>query len=302
MQPRPHQSRAIDFAIERLKGESGRCLAQLPTGSGKSLVKALVGKHWHASGRRVVVLTPSNVTVGKLFWELRRVGLKPEIDMGQKKAAPDSEVILGTYATAWHNASKFYDPTALLILDECHHCNEKAESNLSIYRRYNFIFGVSASPWSGSCLKLFEQHFVYPLKESIRDGINCPFEIKGDAPIGADKYQLVFCPTNQNARHFSRQMPASDYVVYDADDKTGRVIKFKEGKISTMMVNRMLTEGFDLPPIKRVWIQRDTDSRIMAYQMLGRALRPYGDAKAVCYVRHPETIKTLSSALSLAGV
>jgi superfamily II DNA or RNA helicase len=299
--PRPHQSKAIDFAIEQLKQQGARCLVQLPTGSGKSLVKAHVAKHWFDKGRRVVVLTPSAVTVGKLFWELRRIGLLPEIDMGSKKAASGSEVVIGTYATAWRDQDKHFDPTALLILDECHHCNEKAKCNTSIYRQYNYVFGVSASPWSDACLKLFKHHHFYPLRQAIKDGINCEFEILDDCAIGANKYQLVYCPTSHTAKQIGRSHPGGDWVLYDADHKNERIVSFREGKISTMFVNRMLTEGFDLPPVKHIWIQRDTRSPVLAYQMLGRALRPYDGQIAKCYVRHPETKTTLQTALAYAG-
>lgn len=302
MVPRPHQSKTIDFAIDRLKGESARCLAQLPTGSGKTLVKAHVALYWHNLGRRVVVLTPSSATVGKLYFEFKRVGLRPDVSLADEKADPRSEVVISTYASAWQDRrSKYYEPTSLLILDECHHCNDRAESNLSIYRQYQFVFGVSASPWSRACLSLFENHFVYSLREAIKAGVNCDFELLPDKAIGSDPYQLVFCPSSATTRELGRQYGDSDWVLYDADDRNGRVIRFKTGKVRTMFANQMLTEGFDLPAIKNVWIQRGTKSPILAYQMLGRSLRPYEGQNAKCYIRHSETRKAIGEALELAG-
>lgn len=302
MVPRPHQSKAIDYALDRLKGPSSRCLAQLPTGSGKSLVKAHVALHWHNMGRRVVVLTPSASTVGKLYFEFKRLGLKPDVSMADERAHPQSSVVISTYATAWHEQrSKYFEPTSLLILDECHHCNDRAQSNLNIYRQYHYVFGVSASPWSKACLSLFEHHYVYSLRDAIKDTVNCDFQILPDAPIGSEPYQLVFCPTSATTRQLGHQFPNGDWVLYDADDKHGRVLRFKQGRIKTMFVKQMLTEGFDLPPIKNVWIQQGTKSAIMAYQMIGRALRPYEGKTARCYIRHSETRKAIAEALSLAG-
>lgn len=301
MDPRPHQSEAIDFATERLRSEGSRCVAQLPTGSGKTLVKAKVAQYWNTLGRKVVILTPSAVTLGKIFWQLRKEGLFPDIEMAEKKASRRSALVISTYATAWRDSDKHLDQGALLILDECHHCNERASSNMSIYRRYNYVFGVSASPWSEECLSLFQHHHYYPLRQAIQDGINCEFEITGDSPIREGNYQLVFCPTSMSTEEFSRLVPNGDWVLYTRNEKLDRIVRFKEGKIGTMFANRMLTEGFDLPPIKKVWILRKTASPILAYQMLGRALRPHHGAKAICHVAHWETKKALRDALQFAG-
>ena len=301
MQARPHQAQAIDFAIESLKAQRARCLVQLPTGSGKSLIKAHLARYWNSLGRKVVILTPSNVTVGSLFWWLRRAGLKPEIEMAEKKAPRDSETILSTYATAWRHPFKHREPGALLILDECHHCNEKATSNLSIYSQFDYVFGVSASPWNATCLRLFERHHYYPLRQSIKDGVNCNFEILEDQPIGTGKHQIVYCMTSTTAKQASRLVPSGDWVFYDTGDRNNKIIEFTKGNISTMFVNKMLTEGFDCPGVKQVWIQRTTRSTIMAYQMLGRALRPHNNQTAKCYVANPKTRRILDEALKLAG-
>src|SRR5690606_9251046 len=129
-----------------------------------------------------------------------------------------------TYATAWHERpTRYLDPLTLLILDECHHCNERANVNASIYRRYTYSFGVSASPWSPACISLFEKHHTYSLKDAIKDGVNCGFELLDDAPIGPDTYQLVFCPTSMKAQQMGRELPKASWVLYDVDDATGRI-------------------------------------------------------------------------------
>jgi superfamily II DNA or RNA helicase len=49
--------------------------------------------------------------------------------------------------------------------------------------------------------------------------------------------------------------------------------KFKEGKIAVVSNIRMLTEGFDVPDVKTVFLTRPTTSSILLTQMIGRALR-----------------------------
>jgi len=49
--------------------------------------------------------------------------------------------------------------------------------------------------------------------------------------------------------------------------------KFKNNEIQVLLNVRMLTEGVDVPDIKTVFITRETNSRILFTQMVGRALR-----------------------------
>lgn len=301
MVPRPHQQEAIEFAEAALGGGPARCIAQLPTGSGKTLVECLVARKWLIKGGKVVILTPSSVTVGKLYIDLKRAGLMPSMEMGTERAKRESRLVVGTYATAWNDFQKHCEPNALLILDEAHHVNNKAQSNMSIYQTYRYIFGLTASPWSKSCLELFEYRHTYSLSDSIKDGINCDFEIVDNIPIDRGKYQLVYCPSNYQAPEIARTLPHSDWVLYDSDNRNERINRFMRGEIGTMVVNRMLMEGFDLPAIKRVWINRVTRSPIAAYQMLGRALRPFNGQKAICSISDRHTRATLRHALTLAG-
>lgn len=58
-----------------------------------------------------------------------------------------------------------------------------------------------------------------------------------------------------------------------ADDNTKAIRAFKEGKLDVLVNVRMLTEGTDVPDVQSVFLTRQTTSRVLMTQMVGRALR-----------------------------
>ena len=298
---RPHQKAAIDFAVSTLGKAPARALAQLPTGSGKSLVKLFVAREWLRRGRRALLLTPSNLTLSKLYADARSLGMQVSVDWNVHRARRDDEFVIATYQTAWNRFDKHISNGTLLILDEAHHINVHAEANQAIYHAFDHVFGVSASPWSSQCESFFPNLHRYSLRQAVADGCNCEFELSPFCEVPEGKFQIVYCPTSQRVRETAQVIPHSDWVLCERDDSLSVLRKFREGKVGTMVVNRKLTEGFDLPAVKRIWITRETISPILAYQMLGRALRPYQGQRAQCFIQHPKTRKTLENALSLAG-
>lgn len=256
---------------------------------------------WLKRGRRVVVLTPSSTTLSKLYNDARKLGMNVSLDWNQHHANRADPFVIGTYQTAWNRCGKHSSAGTLLILDEAHHINIKANANLNIYNSFSHVFGVSASPWSQHCESLFPIQHRYTLTQAIRDGIVCQFEILPFEPIAPGKFQIVYCPSSDDVRFTARVIEHSDWVLCTRDDSTSVLTRFRSGQVGTMVVNRKLTEGFDLPAVKRVWITRESLSPILVYQMLGRALRPFQGQVAKCFIRWPKTRRSLETALSLAG-
>jgi superfamily II DNA or RNA helicase len=58
-----------------------------------------------------------------------------------------------------------------------------------------------------------------------------------------------------------------------ADDNTKAIRAFKSGEIEVLVNVRMLTEGTDVPSIQSVFLTRQTTSKVLLTQMVGRALR-----------------------------
>lgn len=58
-----------------------------------------------------------------------------------------------------------------------------------------------------------------------------------------------------------------------ADENTKVIRAFKEGALDVLINVRMLTEGTDVPSVQTVFLTRQTTSRVLLTQMVGRALR-----------------------------
>ena len=57
------------------------------------------------------------------------------------------------------------------------------------------------------------------------------------------------------------------------DENNAALEKFRKGELDVLVNIRMLTEGTDVPEVKTVFLTRQTTSRILLTQMIGRALR-----------------------------
>ncbi|MGY2896778.1 DEAD/DEAH box helicase family protein [Deinococcus sp. UYEF24] len=69
------------------------------------------------------------------------------------------------------------------------------------------------------------------------------------------------------------------------DENEDVLTKFRNGELDVLVNIRMLTEGTDVPNVKSVFLTRQTTSRILLTQMIGRALRgPRFGGTAEAYV------------------
>lgn len=302
MTPRPHQVDAIKFGLSLLESTKARGLVQMPTGSGKTNVGVILAHEWIKRGGNVTFLEPSEEVIEQVRRAAMMRGLCPVIEKAEKHAGRHAPCVVASYNTMWRRHEKYRKPKSLAILDECHHFNYNAESNLMVAGIFERAIGLSATPWSDGCLDFFEhrQH-TYSLSQAIRDQVNCDFDIASWDEPATGKYQLVYCGSYADVRQMCQRIRPSDYAVYQEADARKNIARFRCGALGTIVVNRMLTEGFDLPQIKRVWVARDTESEIFALQMAGRALRPFRGERATIYVQSDKTLHTLKSALTRAG-
>lgn len=302
MTPRPHQVDAIKFGLSLLESTKARGLVQMPTGSGKTNVGVILAHEWIKNGGNVTFLEPSEEVIEQVRRAAMMRGLCPVIEKAEKHAGKHAPCVVASYNTMWRRYEKHRKPKSLAILDECHHFNYNAESNLMVAGVFERAIGLSATPWSDGCLDFFEhrQH-TYSLSQAIRDQVNCDFDIVPWDEPATGKYQIVYCGSYADVRQMCQRIRPSDYAVYQEADARRNIARFRCGALGTIVVNRMLTEGFDLPQIKRVWVARDTESEIFALQMAGRALRPFRGERATIYVQSDKTLHTLKSALTRAG-
>ena len=301
MKPRTHQAEAIKWVLDRFKANKTHGVVQMPTGSGKSYVALSIAMAWLQMGGCATILAPSEEVIRQLQVLAVLLGLCPVIEKAELHASPFARFVIGSYNTLWRRGERYQKPRSLVIFDECHHVNFNAPVNMRIANLFTHAIGFSATPWSEGCLDFFQERYVYPLSQSIADQVCCNFTVLPWQEPTPGKYQIVYCSDLDEIKQMCRQIAPSDCAVYQAQNPRATIARFRCGSLGTIVVNRMLTEGFDQPQVKRVWIARHTDSAIFALQMLGRTLRPHLGRNAEIYVRSARTCKTLQMAIQQAG-
>lgn len=301
VQLRTYQRSAVAYALDHLAGRK-RSVIQLPTGTGKSLVFVHIAMQILKQRKRVYLVVSTAEAVTQFYRLCLLLGIRAVLDIGKGTAPSRAPFVLTTYATAWRRFRAWAQPDTIVLLDECHHVNYTAPVNLEILRSFPMAIGASATPWSRGCLEFFDgNRHVYRLSDSIAAGHNAPFQIErwqAPQPVGSP---IIYTDNGQDLRQFCASLKASDYAIYQRRNARVIIKRYRHDLLKAIVVRRMLTEGFDNPRCKAVYIARQTQSRIAAMQMSGRALRPHRDQRATIFVVNRDLETLLKSAIRKAG-
>ena len=296
-----HQREAVEVCTSafRRSGRS-RTLVQFPTGTGKTEVAVLVAIAYVTSGpfRRCLIAVSSGSILQQFYKRLcAATSIPVGLDKAEIHASNAAKIIVGSRNSLWGRLAK-YPADTLLIDDECHHSNYDALENLRIVGRFHHVIGLSATPWTEGCLKVFgggAKTFL-SLRSAVSQGLVCPYQIlpwtEPAGPLG-----LVYCKSNRDAELRSAAMAGSTWIGVNSGDVSQRITGWLQGRSSVLFANRMLTEGFDCPRLDRVWIDKSTDSELLIVQCAGRALRARPGKNATIYCASEETAERLSAAL-----
>ncbi len=296
-----HQREAIEVCTQAFqRSKRSRTLVQFPTGTGKTEVAVQVALDYVLSGpfRRCLIAVSSGAILQQFYKRLCAATTLPVgLDKADLHAGSGAKIIVGSRNSLWARLAKFPADT-LLIDDECHHSNYEARENLRIVERFNHVIGLSATPWTEGCLKVFgggAKAFL-SLSAAVRQGLACPYDIlpwiEPTGPLG-----LVYCQSNKEAERRAAALPESTWIGVNSGAVTQRICDWMQGRSQVLFANRMLTEGFDCPRVDRVWIDKSTDSELLLVQCAGRALRVRPGKKAAIYCATPETAEQLRAAL-----
>ena len=297
----PHQQEAIEVCARSFRNRSrSRTLVQFPTGTGKTEVAVRVAVEYVLSGpfRRCLIAVSSEAVLRQFYKRLcASTTLPVGLDQAEVHARTTAKIIVGSRNSLWGRLAK-YSADTLLIDDECHHSNYEARENLRIVQRFQHVVGLSATPWTEGCLKVFgggEKVFL-SLSTAVKQGLVCPFEVRPwtepSGPLG-----LVYCDSNAEAEQRSRSASGSTWIGINSGFVGQHIADWLRGSHPLLFANRMLTEGFDCPRLERVWIDKSTDSLLLLVQCAGRALRALPGKCASVYFGQPETGELLRRAL-----
>ena len=120
--PRPYQQAAHDAVVEHWKKSTAPVLIEASTGSGKSVVVALLAKslHYLSGGKRVLCLQPAAELVAQNSEKYKAIGEQCSIYSASISKSLRHQVIFATEGTFKRVAKRLGHEFAGVILDEAH--------------------------------------------------------------------------------------------------------------------------------------------------------------------------------------
>lgn len=152
IQPRDYQIAAHNAVIDWWKKSIEPCVVEAPTGSGKSVIVAMLAKSLYdlSGGRRVLCLAPSRELVSQNAEKYELLGEKCSIYSASISKSLRHQVIFATEGTFKSVAKRLGHEFAGVILDEAHRIAPTVKKIISDMREGNpnlRVCGLSATPY-----------------------------------------------------------------------------------------------------------------------------------------------------------
>ena len=309
--PRPYQSRIVQTAVDMFTGqhrnrngqvdEVKSVMVESPTGSGKTVMALLTDRCIQAIDTDL-----------HLCWvEMRRNLLSQADRENREKMIGVSNISFvsmfdknpGVILDAKRDGRKI-----LMIVDEAHHDAASSCAHLHNILDPDFVLGLTATPFRTDQMKLCFNKVIKDagIHRLISDGYLSKFDHymleRWTPDTVAKKYlaetdkwgKSVFYFKNLDLCYELQRLLASSgvgsEVVTGESDWEKQLEDFSAGRVNCLINCAKLTEGFDEPSIKTVWV-RDS-GRGCTMQMAGRALRKLAGSPVKIIVqskgtRHP---------------
>ena len=150
--PRPYQQEAHDAVINAWKKSTQPVVVEAATGSGKSVIVALLAKTLHtlSKGKRVLCLAPSGELVTQNFAKYIALGEKASIYSASVSKSLRHQVIFATPGTFKTVAKRMGHEFAGVIVDECHGITPTIKQIIADMRETSptlRVCGLSATPY-----------------------------------------------------------------------------------------------------------------------------------------------------------
>lgn len=162
--PRWYQQEAHDAAIAWVRKCYDPCLLECPTGSGKSIIVAMIAKTIHdMSGKKILCLAPSSELVMQNREKYLLMGEPASVfsaSAGRKETK--NFVVFGSPLTVANNLNKFGSQYAAVIIDEAHGLSPTLLNIINHMRSQNpklRIIGLSATPYRLTTGYIYQHHY-----------------------------------------------------------------------------------------------------------------------------------------------
>jgi len=151
LQPRDYQQAAHDAVIEWWRTTTVPCVVESATGSGKSLIVAMLAETLHGlSGKRVLCLAPSAELVQQNSDKFKPCGVPYSVYSASIAKSLRGQVIFATEGTFKTQAKRLGGEFAGVIVDECHRITPTVKQIIADMREGNpnlRVCGLSATPY-----------------------------------------------------------------------------------------------------------------------------------------------------------
>jgi superfamily II DNA or RNA helicase len=287
VEPRPYQTRIVGKALDMFAGDyrnaagetepaARSVMIESPTGSGKTCMGLLIAKALQlGTGARVGWVAMRRNLLEQVCCENERhqIGVDLQtISMFDK--APPTDI-------------------DLLVIDEAQHDAASSCAHLHNVIRPKWILGLTATPYRTDCVKLCFDKVIRDagIHQLIQDGYLSQFEHYTVPKWGASQLADFYCgePSRWGKSIFFfhslkdcfaldailRSRGVVSDVVTGNSDRDRQLDAFRNGQIRVLVNCMVLTEGFDDPTLRTVWVR--PSGRGPTVQMAGRVLRKYGD-------------------------
>lgn len=173
---RDYQQEAVDATLRHFRKSDEAAVIVLPTGAGKSLVIAELGR---LARRKILVLAHVKELVEQNHSKYESYGLKAGIfsaGLGEKETG--HQVTFASVQSVARNLQQFAEHYSLLIIDECHRLSPEEESQyqqiIAQLRQYNSrlkVLGLTATPYRLGLGWIYRYHY----RGYVRGGEHPPF-------------------------------------------------------------------------------------------------------------------------------
>lgn len=152
LQPRFYQSEAHDAVIEHWKKSTLPVVIEAATGSGKSVVCALLAQTLHqlSGGKRVLCIAPSAELTQQNYEKYLAIGEKASIYSASISKSLRHQVVFATPLTFKKVARRLGGEFAGVIIDECHGITDSIKQIIDDMRQSSptlRVCGLSATPF-----------------------------------------------------------------------------------------------------------------------------------------------------------
>jgi len=288
IEARDYQTRIVERTIKAVQDGHRHILIEAPTGAGKTVMGHLVAKRLH-----------------ELFgWRTGWTAMRSHL-LAQAEA--DNHRLIG-FSCIQYFSTFVADPPEidLLIDDEAQH--SASETSADLYNRIKpkAVIGLSATPFRVDRMKLC---FSTVIRDAgIRALIDAGWLSKFHHFTFPDQWtpqnvaavflrdrlrwgkSVMYFMTLQECAECASLLSAAGVlceVVHGSSDQSAQIEAFNDGRVEVLLNVVVLTEGFDAPTLRTVFVRPGSKGPTM--QMTGRALRKHPDKPFANVVQNSTT-------------